>query len=436
MLNAIWLGLILVAVAYAAWFGDVQEVGRQALEGANSAVELVIGLVGAMALFLGLMRVARDGGLLYWMTRAMAPVLRRLFPDVPPDSPAMGAMVMNLASNALGLGNAATPFGLKAMVELQRLNPHPGSASNAMVLFLAINASSVALFPTGVIAIRASLGSATPDAIWLPTLLATSASTAVAITGALLLRGLPMFRPRPEADVAVADPVPDPVAAEDLELPRPPPGVSVAALAVVVVFALAVGGGAVSQVRESMTGSGVGLAAALLDLVQGWFLPLFIATLLLCGFVGRVRVYEAAVEGAKEALEVAVRIIPFLVLILAALAMFRASGALDLIIRGIDPLTSAVGIPAEALPMALLRPLSGSGAYGVMFETLKTQGPDSFVGFLVSTLQGSTETTFYVLTIYLGAARVRDARHALPVCLMGDLAGLLVATAACHALFR
>jgi spore maturation protein SpmB len=198
----------------------------------------------------------------------------------------------------------------------------------------------------------------------------------------------------------------------------------------------AVGGGAVSQIHGTLSESDVGLAAASLELVQGWFLPLFIATLLLFGVLGRVRVYEAAVEGAMEALDVAVRIVPFLVLILAALAMFRASGALDLIIRVLDPITSAVGIPAEALPMALLRPLSGSGAYGVMFETLKTQGPDSFVGFLVSTLQGSTETTFYVLTIYLGAARVRDARHALPVCLLGDLAGLLVATAVCHALFR
>ncbi len=435
MLNAIWLALILIAVAYAAWFGDVQEVGRQALEGANSAVELVLGLVGAMALFLGLMRVARDGGLLYWMTRAMAPLLRRLFPEVPPDHPAMGAIVMNLASNALGLGNAATPFGLKAMVELQRLNPHPGSASNAMVLFLAINASSVALFPTGVIAVRASLGSSAPDAIWLPTLLATTASTGVAITAALLLKGLPWFRPQPDAN-ADADPEPPSADASEIELPRPPPGVSIGALITVGVFMAAVGGGAVSQIGGTLSEGDVGLAAAFLELVQGWFLPLFIATLLLFGVLGRVRVYEAAVEGAKEALDVAVRIVPFLVLILAALAMFRASGALDLIIRVLDPITSAVGIPAEALPMALLRPLSGSGAYGVMYETLKTQGPDSFVGFLVSTLQGSTETTFYVLTIYLGAARVRDARHALPVCLLGDLAGLLVATAVCHALFR
>lgn len=435
MLNAIWLALILIAVAYAAWFGDVQEVGRQALEGANSAVELVVGLVGAMALFLGLMRVARDGGLLYWMTRAMAPILRRLFPDVPPDHPAMGAMVMNLASNALGLGNAATPFGLKAMVELQRLNPNPGSASNSMVLFLAINASSVALFPTGVIAVRASLGSAAPDAIWLPTLLATGASTAVAITAALLFQGLPWFRPRPDPDAQNHD-IPDASDPADLELPRPPPGVSVAALVTVGVFLAAVGSGAVFQIGTAVAEPGIGLAGAVLELLQGWFLPLFIATLLLFGVLGRVRVYEAAVEGAKEALDVAVRIVPFLVLILAALAMFRASGALDLIIRGLDPLTSAIGIPAEALPMALLRPLSGSGAYGVMFETLKTQGPDSFVGYLVSTLQGSTETTFYVLTIYLGAARVRDARHALPVCLLGDLTGLLVATAACHALLR
>ncbi len=436
MLNAIWLALILGSVAYAAWFGDVQEVGREGLEGAKSAVELVIGLVGAMALFLGLMRVARDGGLLYWMTRAMAPILRRLFPDVPPDHPAMGAMVMNLASNALGLGNAATPFGLKAMVELQRLNPHPGSASNAMVLFLAINASSVALFPTGVIAVRASLGSATPDAIWLPTLIATGASTAAAITAALLLKELPWFRARATAAAGGDEPEPEPP--EDdapIELPRPPPKFEWSALAVVVGFFAIVGSGAAFRIRDSVTTEGAGLGAAMLGLLQGWFLPLFIATLLIFGLLGRVRVYEAAVEGAKEALDVAVRIVPFLVMILAALAMFRASGALDLVIGALAPVTNLLGIPGEAMPMAILRPLSGSGAYGVMFETLKTQGPDSFAGMLVSTLQGSTETTFYVLTIYLGAARIRDARHALPACLTGDLVGLLAATAACHAFF-
>jgi spore maturation protein SpmA len=432
VLNGIWLGLMLAAVLFAAFTGRMDAVKTAALTGARDAVDLVIGLVGVMALFLGLMRVAQDGGLLRAVQRGLAPVLRRLFPEVPTDHPAMGAMIMNLASNVLGLGNAATPFGLKAMSELQRINRTPGSASDAMVLFLAINATSVSLFPLGVIGVRASLGSASPEAIWVPTLLATTASTGTAIALHFLLRRRAVFRARTDLaaieggdEIEVAAPTPE----------APPPAASasrgaklviagtIAALVIALVLHLA-----------RSAGSAPPLAIAR-DTFGSWFLPVFMISLLLIGLAGRVRVYESATAGAREALDVAVRIVPFLVLILVAIAMLRASGALDALVGAIDPFTGRLGFPAEALPMALLRPLSGSGSYGVMVEIMKTHGPDSFIGILAGALNGSTETTFYVLTLYLGAARVRDGRHALACCLGGDVAGFAVATAACHWLF-
>ncbi len=443
MLNGIWLGLMLASVVYAAFTGRMDAVKMAAISGARDAVDLVIGLVGVMALFLGLMRVAQEGGLLRAVQRGLAPILRRLFPDVPIEHPAMGAMIMNLASNVLGLGNAATPFGLKAMTELQTLNRTPGSASDAMVLFLAINATSVSLFPLGVIGVRASMNSASPEAIWIPTLLATSVSTGTAILLCFALRRLPMFRPRSDQATPLA--VGSPAAPSEAEVqqtrgpdddhassaePR-----SVTRTAKLVIFATT-GLLAVALIRHLIMNAPTTAPLTLArDTFGAWFLPLFMIGLLLVGLAGRVRVYEVAIEGAREALEVAVRIVPFLVLILVAIAMLRASGALDALVAAIDPVTGRLGFPAEALPMALLRPLSGSGAYGVMVDIMKAHGPDSFIGILAGALNGSTETTFYVLTLYLGAARVRDGRHALLACLGGDIAGFAVATAACHWLF-
>lgn len=434
MLNWIWLGLILGSILYAGFTGRMEAVQAAIFTSAKEAVQLVIGLVGIMVFMLGVMRVAFDAGLRDVVAHGLAPLLRRLFPEVPADHPAMGAMVMNFASNVFGLGNAATPFGLKAMVELAKLNPHPGSASNAMVLFLAINATSVTLLPPlGTIGVRAAAGSADPFAIWVPTLIATTCSTLVAVLVYYALRDLPRYRPRvlptPPGDAAI-----DPTL-EAVEIPAPRPWQPMGSARRVFVLAcmLAL---AVALAREA--GRLVGEAGALdgiLQLVRDWLFPLLVAGLLLAGVASRVPVYESAIEGAREGLQVAARIVPYLVAILVAVAMFRASGALDLLIRSLNPLTSALGFPAEALPMALLRPLSGSGSFAVMSEILKTHGPDSFVGLLTSTLQGSTETTFYVLALYLGAARVRDGRHALAACLIGDVAGFAGATAACHLFF-
>jgi spore maturation protein SpmA len=433
LLNWIWLGLILCAVVCAGFTGQMQAVSEAAFESAKSAVQLVIGLAGFMIFMLGLMAVARDAGLLRLIARGLAPLLRRLFPDVPPEHPAMGAMVMNMASNILGLGNAATPFGLKAMVELNRLNPYPGVATDPMVLFLAINTSAITLMaPTGTMAVRSAAGSASPAAIWIPTLIATICSTAAAIAAYYALGRLARFRARPlEGATAAPEPALEPHPLEEIAATPQPLGLSrlLFLIGAGALLVAALVGDTAHMLQTHSLGDTAKQAA------EFWLIPLLIVGLLLIGVAGRVRVYESMVAGAREGLEVVVRIVPYLVAILVAVGMFRASGALDLLIGWLNPYTSAVGFPAEALPMALLRPLSGSGAFALMSEILKANGPDSFVGLLTSTLQGSTETTFYVLVVYCGAAGVRDVRHALPACLIGDLAGAIGATVACHIFF-
>lgn len=438
MLNAIWMGLVVTSVLFAAATGRMGDVSTAIFESANTAVTLVIGLVGGMIFFMGIVRVAFEGGLRDAIARVLAPLLRRLFPEVPPDHPAMGSMVMNMASNIMGLGNAATPFGLKAMSELGRLNPHPGSASNSMVLFLAINTSAITLMaPTGTMMVRAAAGSASPAAIWVPTLIATTFSTVAAVTAYFLLRDLPIFRPRaatePSSSSGIASP-PEPtesarfVTSEDAQKPL---GFFRWTLLIGSIGVIAVGLG-----REFAAGlSEIGAAETLRGIAMNWLIPLLVGALLLIGITGRVRAYDAMIEGGREGLVVAVRIVPYLVAILVAVAMFRASGAMELVISVLDPVTSRMGVPAEVLPMALLRPLSGSGAFAVMSETLTTYGPDSFIGMMTSTLMGSTETTFYVLALYLGAAGVTDGRHALAACLIGDVAGFIGAVLACHWFF-
>ncbi|MFP6641235.1 MAG: nucleoside recognition domain-containing protein [Myxococcota bacterium] len=447
MLNWIWLGLILVSIGYAALIpGRMEEVASALLSGASTAVQLIIGLVGAMVLFLGLVRVAFDGGLRDWLGRVLAPVVRRLFPEVPPDHPAMGSMVMNMSSNMMGLGNAATPFGLKAMSEMARLNPNPGVASNAMILFLAINTSAITLFPPfGTIAVRQAASSAEPWAIWVPTLIATTCSTVTAIAAYFALGRLSIFRAhplkhpsagaRPAAETA-EESLDGAAGASEAESEREPNRIrSPRWFRVLVIggFALVVVVGLGLELGRLIPE--LGMAGAFKLIIGSWLLPVFIATLLLIGVGSGINAYDSMIAGAREGLQVAVRIVPYLVAILVAVAMFRASGALDALIEILNPYTRAVGVPAEVLPMALLRPLSGSGAFGVMAETLNAYGPDSFIGYLTSTLMGSTETTFYVLALYLGAAGVVDGRHALAACLLGDLGGFAGAVLACHWFF-
>jgi spore maturation protein SpmA len=438
VLNWIWLALILSSLVFAAYTGRMPDVTQGLFEGTKDAVQLVIGLVGGMMFMLGLVRIAFDGGLRDWIARALAPLLQKLFPDVPPDHPAMGAIVMNMASNMLGLGNAATPFGLKAMTELAKLNRHSQSASDSMVLFLAINTSAITILPpSGTIMVRLAAGSEAADAIWVPTLIATTCSTLAAVAMFYALRRLPIFRP---VDVPPLEGGPGASAFADLDDPSEESGEATArqpmewwrvALVAGIVLALA----AFFLRDGAQLVSEQGIVDGVLDLVQTWAFPSLIAGLLLIGVAGRVSVYDSMIAGAKEGLEVAVRIVPYLVAIIAAVKMLRVSGLMDLIISSVAPITGAFGVPAEVLPMAMLRPLSGSGAFGVMSETLQAYGPDSFIGMTVSTLQGSTETTFYVLALYYGAARVTQSRHTLAACLTGDLAGFVGAIAACHLFF-
>ena len=441
MLNAIWLVLAIGALLVAAASGDdtVAAVIDAIFDSARSAVQLVIGLVGVMVFFLGLMRIAFDAGLRDVIARRLTPITRRLFPEIPADHPAMGAMIMNMASNVLGMGNAATPFGLKAMNELAKLNNHSGSASNAMVLFLAINSSAITLLPPlGTIGVRAAANSADPWAIWMPTLFATTCSTTAAVLAYLALSRLPFFAHKPELRGEASGSGWSTNEAEEEETTNRPTQSETGwrRLVRLGLIGLATGVFVWSVAGSFMAGlEAGGPSAAFRGVLQHWTLPALLIAVLLYGLAKRVRVYDSMVAGGREALGVAVQIVPYLVVILVAVAMFRASGALGYLIAQVDPWTSLIGVPAEVLPMAFIRPLSGSGALGVMSEIFTVHGPDSFIGLLTSTLMGSTETTFYVLAIYLGAAGVVDGRHALLACLTGDIAGFFGAVAACHFFF-
>jgi spore maturation protein SpmA len=422
VLNWIWALLMLGSVATAAWTGTLPAIGDESIKSAKAVIDLVIGLIGPMILFLGVVRIASDAGLLATIVRWVLPLLRRLFPDVPRDHPAFGAMVMNLSANVLGLGNAATPLGLKAMVELNTLNRFPGVATDAMALFLAINATSVTLMiPSGVVAIRAQYSGTGGDEwaslIWAATLIATSCSTVTAVAAALVFRRMARFAPKALTGAEVPPPPSD---LPDARLPEPPAVAArpiepwiVAGVCLVLVAGLA---------REVVLGLG-DPAALGRQVMKGWPLPLLLFSLVAYGLAKGARAYELAVEGGREALSVAARIAPYMVMMLVAIGMFRASGALDALIGLLDPLTSCLGIPGSVLPLMLMKPLSGSGALAVLTDTLRTEGSYSYAGFLASAVNGSTETTFYVLTLYLGVIGIRNSRYILPACLLGDLAG-------------
>jgi len=429
-MNIIFLSIVLIAFVTAGWRqiagalvpgqpAPMESLSTALVDSAAGAVELAIGLVGVMTLFLGLMKVAEAGGLLKIIARLIRPLMVRLFPDVPAEHPAMGAMILNISANVMGLGNAATPFGIRAMQELNKLNPAPGTATDAMALFLAINTSSVTLLPTGVIALRAAAGSVDPAAIFPTTLFATACSTGVAVGTAKLLSRL-WVAPAP-ANAGAASPAHlDPPATEPDEAPSAPYPAWLSALALTGVLAL------------------IPLTVFYGKALSPWILPGLMAGFLVFGAVRRVRVYEVFVEGAKEGFQVAIRIIPYLVAILAAVSMLRASGAMEAMVRVLGPWTAQLGLPAEALPMALTRPLSGSGAFAVLASIINDPaiGPDSYTGYLVSTLQGCTETTFYVLAVYFGAVQVRRIRYSLAAGLVADLAGIVGAVAACRYLFH
>lgn len=400
VLNYIWIAFFLIAFVIAAirlvvW-GDVAvfpAVMDSTFASAKTAFEISLGLTGVLSLWMGIMKVGEQGGVVQVLARWLGPVFARLFPEVPKGHPVVGNIFMNLAANMLGLDNAATPLGLKAMEGLQTLNPHKERASNAMIMFLVLNTSGLTIIPISILVYRAQMGAAQPTDVFLPILLTTFFSTLAGIIATALYQRINLFNKvlmlaLGGMSLAVAG-----IIWGFMQLPREQMGTVASTVANVVLFSI-------------------------------------IITFIIAGLRQRINVYDAFIEGAKEGFTTAVRIIPYLVAILVAIGVFRASGAMDWLTEGIAWLISAMGAPTEwvgALPTALMKPLSGSGARGMMVDAMTTYGADSFVGRLSCIFQGATDTTFYILAVYFGSVGVRLTRHAVACGLIADVVGLISA---------
>lgn len=400
VLNYIWIGFFLVALVIALirliFLGDVavfSNIVGSTFDMSKSAFEIALGLTGTLALWLGIMKIGEQGGAVQILAAITRPFFRRLFPEVPADHPAHGSLIMNFAANMLGLDNAATPLGLKAMQELQDLNPEKDRATNAQIMFLVLNTSGLTVIPVSIMVYRAQLGAANPTDVFLPILIATYFATLVGLIAVAIFQRINLF---------------DPVVLAYLG--------AVTALVAATMYLFA----GMPQDRVQ-TISNVVANVILFGVISGF--------ILLAAF-RRINVFEAFIEGAKEGFGVAIRVIPYLVAILVAIGVFRASGALDLLVSGVGRAFAAVGLPTDiipALPTALMKPLSGSGARGMMVDAMKAYGPDSFVGRLACTFQGATDTTFYILALYFGSVGVRKTRHAVAGGLIADLAGVVAA---------
>ncbi len=387
-------------------FINIKEITSSALNFANTAVEIVLGLIGIMALWLGIMKVAEESGLIRTISKAAKPLMKYLFPTVPTEHPATGAIIMNLSATFLGLGNAATPFGIKAMEELNTLNDKKDTASDAMCMFLVLNTASFALMPATAIALRASLGSSNPAIIIGTTMFGSFVATLAGIFFVKLFQNFPKS-------------LPDIYYRLKNNLKR-----YVVIFGFVALLYLLYYAGVVSFFSMYLNGE---LFKSLIEIVSILAIPFLIAIFVIIGFIKKVKVYETFIEGAKEGFNIAVTIIPYLVAILVAIGIFRTGGAMDLLINLIKPITNLIGMPPEVVPMALMRPLSGSGSLGILAEIMKTYGTDSFIGVLASTMFGSTETTFFVLAVYFGAVNIKKTRYALAAGLLSDFSGFLAA---------
>lgn len=420
IMSILLLFFIGFGVLYAGFLGDMKLVSEQSFESAKSAVQLSISLIGVMAFWLGMMKVLECAGVVSSLAKALHPLFSRLFSNIPKGHPAIGAMTLNISANIFGLGNAATPFGIRAMEELQKINPNKNLASHAMCLFLAINTSGVALFPLGVIGIRAAAGATDPAGIWLPTLFATFISTVVGVLACLIFS----YFSKDEKEVEdinfnTDDDLGEIKKTEDSYLFKV--GVFHKSISYFFIISLLLLISFKAFYAESPRSFFTN------EFSSFWFIPVLILLILSYSYGKGVRLYDAAIEGAKEGFNVAVRIIPFLVVILVAIGIFRTSGALSFISQLISSYTMIFGLPADVLPMAILRPLSGSGAFAVMSEIV-SRSPDSYEAFVASVLMGSTETTFYVVTIYFGAIGVVKFRYAIICGLMADFAGVISAS--------
>ena len=447
MLNYIWLALVLVAVAIAGWNDRFKEVTDGAFDGAKTAVTIALGLIGIMALWLGVMRLAERAGLVQRIARILRPVMTRLFPDVPPEHPAMGSMLMNMAANMLGLGNAATPLGLRAMRDLERLNPHPGTATNAMCTFLAVNTSSVQLIPATAIAILAAAGSTKPTAIIGTALLATLCAASVAIISVKLLEKLPVFRvagpPRPASVPATSIEEPSPVTpAEEAAPEDPPKRLSIPGLAAVIALFLLFAVIFLRMIAPHLFGlvlppetASQSVFIRSINALSILAIPFLLSFFPLYAAARGVKVYDEFVEGAKEGFGVILKIIPFLVTMLVAIGMFKGAGGIDLLSRALSPVLTPLHFPTDLLPLALMRPLSGSGTLALLTDIVHRLGADNIVSLTAATIYGSTETTFYVAAVYFGAVGVKQTRHAIPAGLLADFTGVLASVIICRAVF-
>ncbi len=408
MLNGIWLGFFLVAFAAALWqwlgMGDSEVFSRLVaamFDMAELSVEIVLVLVGTMTLWLGFLAIAEKAGLIQLMAKVLDPLFRRLMPEVPSGHPAQGHITMNFAANILGLDNAATPIGIKAMHSLQELNPSRDTASNAQILFLVLNTSSLTLLPVTIFMYRAQQGAAEPTAVFLPILLATTASSLVGLLSVSLMQRLKLWHP--------------------------------------VVMAYLLGGAvALGLLLTTLAGMSAQALAATSTLVGNLTLFGIVISFLLIGALRKVNVYDTFIDGAKEGFSFTISLLPFLVAMLVAIGVLRASGVLDAGLEGIRWVVQGLGGDTafiEALPTAFMKPLSGSGARAMMIETMDTFGVDSFPALLAATMQGSTETTFYVLAVYFGAVGIRKIRHGLGCALLADFAGMVTAILVCYWFF-
>ena len=400
VLNYIWIGLILIAVIVgiiqATVFGNADIfnlIVNSTFDSAKTGFEISLGLTGVLSLWLGIMKIGEKGGVVEGFSKVVQPFFSRIFPEVPKGHPAYGSMFMNISANMLGLDNAATPMGLKAMQQLQEINPDKKKASNAMIMFLVLNTSGLTLIPVSVMVYRAQLGAANPADVFLPILLATYFSTLVGLLSVCLIQKIKIW---------------DPVI-----------------LLTILGLTLVIGGilfGSSYLSQETLTKWSTLIASIVLLGV--------IVSFIIAAMVKKVNVYDAFIEGAKDGFHTAVGIIPYLIAILVAIGMFRASGAMDLVVRGMGWLFAAIGLNTDfvaALPTALMKPLSGSGARGMMVDAMTQYGADSFVGRLSCIMQGATDTTFYIIAVYFGYVGIRDTRYAVLCGLLADLAGVIAA---------
>ena len=407
VLNYIWIAFFVIAFVFAIIqlaMGNTtifQQIVLSTFDSSKTAFETSLGLTGVLALWLGIMKIGERAGVVNVLARMLSPVFTKLFPDIPKNHPVMGSIFMNIASNMLGLDNAATPTGLKAMSQMQELNNKKDTATNPMIMFLVLNTSGLTIIPTTILAFRSSYGAAQPNDVFIPILLATTVATLAGIVITALWQKINLLQPA-----------------------------LLATLLGLIAFVGLVIWGFGQMSRQTMDT----VMAVASNLILFGFIVLFI----LAGWLKHINVYDAFIEGAKEGFSTAVRIIPYLVAILVGVGVFRASGAMDMLIGGVKWAVAACGMNTDfvgALPTALMKPLSGSGARGLMLETMKHYGPDSFVGRLSCIFQGSTDTTFYILAVYFGSVNIKYTRHAVACGLLADLAGVIAAICIAYIFF-